>query len=76
MFKGQIFDSGRAFQHNSVLSKKKKCNEQFLPKFEVVHFWNKIFTHEFDHLQKDGEVVLQSTCSKTDTFGTGTKCPS
>ena len=37
MFKDRIFDSGRAFQHNSVLSKK-KCNEQFLPKFEVVHF--------------------------------------
>ena len=24
MFKGRIFASGRAFQHNSVLSKKKK----------------------------------------------------
>ena len=25
MFKGQILDSGRAFQHNSVLSKKKNA---------------------------------------------------
>lgn len=69
MFKGRIFACSRAFQHNSALSKKKKFKEQFLPKFKVVHFWNTIFTHEFYHLQKDGEMVLLCSILPNDSCG-------
>ena len=52
--------------------KKKKNKEQFLPKFKVVHFWNKIFTHEFYHLQKHGEMVLLCSILPNESYEFGT----